>query len=665
MRILIFGGTTEGRTLAEKLKEHGEDVTVCVATENGEEELSHLSGIAVKTGRLSREEISALLTDYAFCIDATHPYALQISRTVKDCCMKKSIPYRRILRKTAHVKEARYFADASEAAAFLKDTEGNVLLTIGTRQLSSFDCLERNRIYARILPMPESLDMCREAGLKSRQVIAMQGPFSVEMNEAIIRHYDIRYLVTKDGGREGGFPEKAQAAAACHIPLLVIERPVEEEGLSVEELWKELYGKNSTAEGRVFLVGCGCGREGMTDGARKALAQADLLIGAGRLLEEMQAYRGRKLEIVRPEETLHCIEENRDQCIAVLFSGDTGFYSGAAKLIHLLQKEGIKADVIPGISSVQYFAARLGRPWQDWNLCSVHGKEIDLQTELKKGKPLFLLTGGGESIRNICAELTGQGLGDTPVYVGEALSYPEERIVSGPAREMMEESFRALNVILIEIPFTEGSQQEQLLVEKAGQEKERLHCQRKRAAGIPDEAFIRGNVPMTKQEIRAVILAKLSPGPDDVCWDIGAGTGSVSVELAMAAGQVWAVECQEEACRLIRENRERFGLHNLELAAGRAPDILSSLPRPDVVFIGGSGGELAGILESVRAANPALRLCISAITIETAAAALAWMKENHMEAEITQIAVSRGKKAGDSHLLSANNPVFLLTGKQI
>lgn len=708
MKILLFGGTTEGRILAEKLQEQHADVTVCVATENGEEELAHLTGIQVKTGRLKEEEILSLLKDYAFCIDATHPYAVQISRTLKEGCENAGIPYRRIVREANHAKadqtetgkkeNVMYFPDAGVAAAYLENTEGNILLTIGTRQLSSFCALDRERLFARILPMPESLEACRAAGLKNRQVIAMQGPFSQEMNEAIIGQYAIRYLVTKDGGREGGFFEKAQAAAACHIPLLVLERP-REEGISMQQLLEEFFGNpenpgipgkpdnpgNSgnpgkpdnpgnpgskdirfwpgptgenagTQNGTVYLVGCGCGKDGMTNAAREVLERADLLIGAGRLLAEMEGCRGRRQEAVRAEEILQHILQNRGQCIAVLFSGDTGFYSGAAKLLDLLKEEGIEASVLPGISSVQYFAARLGRPWQDWNLCSVHGKEIDLSGELKKGKPLFLLTGSGRDPAILCGELVRLGVGDTLVHVGEALSYPEEQIRGGTACEMAAQSFQKLNVMLIETPSKDSCPSAYALRQAA--EEEPLPV--RRPAGIPDDAFIRAQVPMTKQEIRAVILAKLSPRPQEVCWDIGAGTGSVSVELAMAAKEVWAVEYREEACSLILQNREKFAAGNLTLVRGRAPEILSSLPRPDVVFIGGSGGELAEILDFVLTVNPAARLCISAITLETVGTALAWMKEHGMDAEITQIAVSRGKKAGEYHLMSANNPVFLL-----
>lgn len=163
---------------------------------------------------------------------------------------------------------------------------------------------------------------------------------------------------------------------------------------------------------------------------------------------------------------------------------------------------------------------------------------------------------------------------------------------------------------------------------------------------------------MTKQEVRAAILSKLAVGPEDVCWDIGVGTGAVSVELALQCRAVWAVERKPEALALARANREKFGAWNLRLIEGSAPAILEDFPKPDAVLIGGSGGELPGILQAVRRANPEARVCVSAISLETLHAAAAELRDP----EVTQISVSRSRPAGQLHLLLAQNPVFLVTG---
>ena len=365
---------------------------------------------------------------------------------------------------------------------------------------------------------------------------------------------------------------------------------------------------------QVNLIGLGSGqKETRSLEAQRALEQAELVLGAERLLQSLPAVPGQtRIAAARPEEIASCLQKTDAKDPCVVFSGDTGFYSGADGLLALLRQAGIAWRVLPGLSSVQLLSARLGRPWQDWTLCSAHGRPCD---------PIAALM--------------------LQAVVGEKLGCPDERLVMQTAEACAGADFAPLSVLLVEAaprPF-------------------------ERPGGIPDEAFCRGEVPMTKQELRAVILAKLAPGPEDTVWDVGAGTGSVSVELALAArrGQTWAVDAREEACALIEENRRRFGAWNLRLVRGRAPEALSPLPAPDAVFIGGSGGQLEGIVDAALAKNPAVRLCVPAIALETLSAALAVFAARGLDAEVTQIAVSRARPGARLHLLLANNPVFLVT----
>jgi len=393
---------------------------------------------------------------------------------------------------------------------------------------------------------------------------------------------------------------------------------------------------------RVTLAGLGCGGPGtMTEEVREALARADYLVGAKRLLEDLpEGLTARRDAAVRPEEitALLAAAEAREAC--VLLSGDTGFHSGARRLLPLLEARGMEVRVLPGVSSVQCLAARLGRPWQDWVLRSAHGTDCDAAEAVCGGRPVCFLTGGTLGPGALCRRLTEAGLGNLAVTVGENLSYPEERLETGTAASLAGRDFAPLSVLLAEAA-------------------PRLP---RRTPGIPDGEFLRGGVPMTKQEVRAVLLGKLAVGPEDVCWDVGAGTGSVSVELAMQARTVWAVEREPEALDLIRANRERFCAWNLRIAEGRAPEALAGLLRPDKVFVGGSGGALAEILAAVREAAPAAWVCVSAVALETVHAAMEALTALGYETEIAQISVSRARPAGKLHLLAAQNPVFLITG---
>ncbi len=396
----------------------------------------------------------------------------------------------------------------------------------------------------------------------------------------------------------------------------------------------------------VTLVGMGAGtEETLTVQALDALQSADLILGAKRLLEHLpEGCTPNRKALYKADAIVRCIEETDAQNPVILYSGDTGFYSGAAGLSKLLREKKIAARILPGISSVQMLSAVLERPWQDWKLVSAHGCACDPVAECSEGKPVFFLTGGIETPATLCRELTDTGLGTVQAVVGENLGTSKQRLIEGTVSQLAEQEFASLSVLLTEA------------IPSAPQ----------RAAGFPDDEFIRGEVPMTKQEVRAAVLAKLAIRPQDILWDVGAGTGSVSVEMALAAprGKVYAVECEPDACDLIRKNWGKFAVHNLILKEGRAPQALENLPAPDAVFIGGTKGGMAQVVDAVLAKNPKARICISAIALETLSAAIAALTAHGLSAEVTQLSVSRTKPAGKLHLLMANNPIFLITGER-
>lgn len=245
MKFVIFSGTTEGRRLSRELARLGGTVTVCVATEYGREEQGEAPRITVLSGRLEPDEMARVISGADLCVDATHPYAAQASQNIRTACAMGHKPLLRLLREESGIPEgAEVFSSALDAAKWLQSTEGNILLTTGAKELSIFAPLGGDRLYPRVLPLASSLAACEAAGVPGRNVLALQGPFSQELNEALIRQYHIRYLVTKDGGRTGGFAEKAAAAKATGTKLVLIRRP-QEEGLDYEtvlEKCREMMG---------------------------------------------------------------------------------------------------------------------------------------------------------------------------------------------------------------------------------------------------------------------------------------------------------------------------------------------------------------------------------------------------------------------------------------
>lgn len=396
---------------------------------------------------------------------------------------------------------------------------------------------------------------------------------------------------------------------------------------------------------RVTIVGLGMGAaDTLTLGALRALREARQIIGAARLLDALpEGCTANRTAAVRPQEIAQALYEFP---ACVVMSGDTGFYSGAKKLLPLLPD--FKVVVLPGITTVQYFAARLARPWQDVTLVSAHGLECDVLGAVLRGGETFFLTGGEITPAVIARRLRDAGLGTLMLHVGQRLSYEDEEIVHGEAAELSEREFDPLSAVWAEaLPAPECASL---------------------SGGIDDGAFLRGEVPMTKQEVRAAIAGRLDARKGDVLYDVGAGTGSVSVELALLdpSVRVFAVESNPEACGLILKNRARFGAYNLTLVPGLAPDAMAPLPAPDAVFIGGSKGNLAEILEVLRSKNPHVRVCVSAIAAETLAEAVTLLsRPPWTQLEIAQISVARGRKAGSYHLMTGQNPIFLLSARGV
>lgn len=242
MKILIFGGTAEGRILAEKLCAQKHAVTVSVATEVGAEALHHIFGLNILQGRKTKEEIQQILTDYELCIDATHPYSKEISENIRLACANTGVRKIRLVRSAAPVDNCQCFSSCAEAASYLSGREGNVLIATGSKELAEYAVLEPERLYPRVLPTHEGISACEAAGIPHRNILALQGPFTRKMNEAMLEQYSIRYMVTRESGQPGGTEEKLAAAAATGVEVLLICRP-KENGESIDTILQLLEGE--------------------------------------------------------------------------------------------------------------------------------------------------------------------------------------------------------------------------------------------------------------------------------------------------------------------------------------------------------------------------------------------------------------------------------------
>ena len=388
----------------------------------------------------------------------------------------------------------------------------------------------------------------------------------------------------------------------------------------------------------VTIVGTGMGPDTVTAEALRAIENADVLLGAPRMLADYAYLNKPSAAAYTAEKIRPVLAEYGEGYYAVLVSGDTGFYSAAAALCRELTDCEVR--LLPGISSLNYLSARLGRTWQDTALVSCHGREGALVDTVRRSNSTFALTGG--NIPALADALCRAGFGGLTARVGERLGMESERIRTLPVEKLKGEVFDSLSVLLIENPTPD----------------DRVRC------GIPDEEFARGKVPMTKAEIRAVTMSKLGLRPGDVCWDVGCGTGSVTVEMALAAyqGHVYGVDKNEEAVALTEQNAAAFHLGNVTAIYGGAPEALTDLPAPDAVFIGGSGGQMDAVFNIVLEKNPHARIVVNAIALESVQAALAAFAAHGLEAELVQVGVSCAKTVAGLHMMMAQNPIFVISG---
>ena len=642
-KICIFAGTTEGRKLAEMLKDRAE-LTVCVATEYGEVVLEGIGNIDVRTGRMDEDGMADLFSREKFSriIDATHPYADVVTQNIAAAAERTGTPVIRILRGgDRHTERAVYVSSAAEAAEYLKKHDGNVLITTGAKEISEYSGLDMSRVWARVLPSVSSIEACLAAGVPTPHIIAAQGPFSREINAAQLRMISADYMITKASGRSGGFDEKIEAAAETGAVPVIIGQPPQVSGMTLDEAVAELDRELALPKRKVYVVGIGPGsREMLTPEARDAIESSDAVIGASSVTEMTGTGKPVFREYL-PSGIRRVLEENPSvRCAAVVMRGDTGFYSGAKNLAAGL--DGYDVTVIPGISSVSVLAARLNANWDGAELISMHGRDQNIAVLAGREKRIFVLCGGDNTPQAICGRLEKYGYGDLDAAVGERLSYPDEKVTEGKVSELASMQFGTLSVLYIENP---GASQ-------------------RVRTGIPDGEFERSDVPMTKSEIRAISMSRLEIGSDSVVWDVGSGSGSVSVECALAAynGKVYAVEKEEDAAELTERNAVRFHADNIEVVKGTAPEALKELPAPTHVFVGGSGGGLEQIIAVCLEKNADVRIVINTVTLETMAEALECAKKfgfGYFEA--VSVSAARSRKAGRYNMMMAQNPVYVFT----
>ncbi|MBQ9716562.1 MAG: precorrin-6A reductase, partial [Clostridia bacterium] len=405
-KLCLFAGTTEGRQLAEILHDAA-DLTVCVATEYGEILLDGIEGITVHTGRMDADEMVQFFADNRFdrILDATHPYAQAVTENIRQAAERTNTPVMRSLRENEwQFGDAVYVSTVEAARDYLTDKDGNIFLTTGSKELASYVGLDMSRVWARVLPTVSSLEACAAAGIASAHIIAAQGPFSEEINIAQMNMISAKYMVTKSSGKNGGFDEKIRAAKSVGAVPVVIGQPPQVEGFTLDEAIVELEKTLHLSKPKVTVIGIGPGNEDMlTAEAKAVLAECDVVIGAKSVAESLHTAKPVFHEFL-PQKVRAVLDDHPSiRHAAVVMRGDVGFFSGTKKLFDAL--DGYDVTLLPGISSIPAFAAKIQKSWDDAALISLHGRDTNLIHTVSVSRKVFALTGGENTVDAICKKL--------------------------------------------------------------------------------------------------------------------------------------------------------------------------------------------------------------------------------------------------------------------
>jgi len=398
---------------------------------------------------------------------------------------------------------------------------------------------------------------------------------------------------------------------------------------------------------KIYLVGAGIeGWEGFGSKALEAINSADLLIGHQRLLDIFPDFKGEKQTFSDLSIMLDLLKSTAKQ-VVVLSSGDPNFFGVARFLLRNLPKERI--EIFPNVTSVQYAFARIKEPWDDAIFVSVHGRGLKGAIDrIIAADKAAVLTDEVNSPAAIARELINRGAEGYDVYLCEDLGLPTEKFTRTDVRGLVDLPTSPLNILILIKAWEPNLENYPLM-------------------GIADDEFSTARKLITKQEIRAVTLAKLQIQNDLVVWDIGAGSGSVSIEVGnlMPNGKVYALEKNPQYLSFIRENLKKFSAKNVMLVEAYAPEGIDELPNPDRIFIGGSGGMLDEIIDAVdKRLKPDGVIVLNAVTLDTLTKSVEFLEDHGYTVEVTCVNVSKTVSLTEYKMFEAHNPVYIISARR-
>ncbi len=389
----------------------------------------------------------------------------------------------------------------------------------------------------------------------------------------------------------------------------------------------------------IYLIGTGMdGVHSLTQEAKGIIEKTDIIIGAKRMLEPYQNMHKRMFQTYDSNYISAILHSELYNIAVVLFSGDVSFFSGTKKLYPLISD--LKYEIIPGISSISASCAKFGISYEDLHIVSLHGTEQNIVIPTVFNLYTFYLLSDKHNISYLCNQLCKYGQTQLKIYFASCLGYDNETIMTGTVLDFVTMDCDDLAIAIVEnnasINYT--------------------------CIGIADDQFIRAKVPMTKSFIRSNIISLMKISRNSVCWDIGSGTGSISIEMAYQAirGSVWSFDVNPEAIQLTNQNAVRFHCDNIHTIEGLCPNTFQFAPKPDKVIIGGTKGNLSSIIESILQINPLCDILITAISLETLNEAILSFDRHNINYKVIQLSSVEYKKIGYHTMPNVQNPVYII-----
>ena len=395
---------------------------------------------------------------------------------------------------------------------------------------------------------------------------------------------------------------------------------------------------------KIYLVGAGItGWEGFGSKALEVIAKAEVLIGHQRHLDNFPDFKGEK-QLLEDLSVMLEFLRTTDKRAVVLGSGDPNFFGIGRFLLRNLPKERI--EIFPNVTSVQYAFARIKEPWDDAVFVSVHGRGLGRAIDrIIAAEKIAVLTDKVNSPAAIARELIERGAEGYDAWLCENMGLPGEKFTKTDLKGLLAIAASELNILIL-IKAWEPNLVHYPLI------------------GIDDDEFATAKKLITKQEVRAVTLAKLQLQDDFTIWDIGAGSGSISIEASnlVPNGKLFAIEHNPQCIAFIQENLKKFVARNVKLVGGEAPAALDDLPDPDRVFIGGSGGMLEEVIETVdRRLKPDGLIVLNAVTLNTLTKSVEFLEDHGYSVEVTCVNIAKTRALSEYKLLEAQNPVYIIS----